>query len=363
MITRRTFLGTSLAVAASTALPATTRAAASRTVLIIGGTGFLGPHTVRRLQARGHTVTLFNRGRTNPQLFPDVEKLRGDRKTDLKALEGRRWDAVLDTSAYIPADVTRSAALLAPSVGHYVIISSISVYKALDTPGMDERAPLAQLKDPTVEQVTGETYGGLKALCEQAAEKAMPGKTTVIRPGLIVGPGDNTDRFTYWPVRVSKGGEVLAPNAASDFVQVIDVRDLANFIVTTLENSTMGIYNADAPQASLTIGRLLDTCKQVSKSDARFVWVPTAFLEAQKVRPWSDMPVWLPLTGDEAGGGQISVKAAMAKGLTHRPLADTVRDTLAYVETWPAERKAKLRAGIAPEREKEVIAAWKAKKA
>ena len=362
MITRRTFLGTSLAVAAGTALPATTRAAASRTVLIIGGTGFLGPHTVRRLQARGHTVTLFNRGRTNPQLFPDIEKLRGDRKTDLKALEGRRWDTVLDTSAYIPADVTRSAALLAPSVGHYVIISSISVYKALDTPGMDERAPLAQLKDPTVEQVTGETYGGLKALCEQAAEKAMPGKTTVIRPGLIVGPGDNTDRFTYWPVRVSKGGEVLAPNAASDFVQVIDVRDLANFIVTTLENSTMGIYNADAPQASLTIGRLLDTCKQVSKSDARFVWVPTTFLEAQKVRPWSDMPVWLPLTGDEAGGGQISVKAAMAKGLTHRPLADTVRDTLAFVETWTPERKAKLRAGIAPEREKDVIAAWKARK-
>jgi 2'-hydroxyisoflavone reductase len=170
-ITRRTFLGTSLAAAASTALPVTSRAAAPLKVLIIGGTGFLGPHTVRRLQERGHTVTLFNRGRTNPQLFPDIEKLRGDRKTDLKALEGRKWDAVLDPSAYIPADVTRSATLLAPNVGHYVIISSISVYKALDTPGMDERAPLAQLKDPTVEQVTGETYGGLKALCEQAAER------------------------------------------------------------------------------------------------------------------------------------------------------------------------------------------------
>ncbi len=361
-ITRRSFIGTSLAAAATAALPLRGAAATPRKILIIGGTGFLGPHTVRRLQERGHTVTLFNRGRTNPQLFPDVEKLRGDRKTDLKALEGRSWDAVLDTSAYLPADVTRSATLLAPRIGHYVIISSISVYKALDTPGMDERAPLATLKDPDVQEITGETYGGLKALCEQAAEKAMPGRTTVIRPGLIVGPGDSSDRFTYWPVRVSKGGEVLAPNAPGDFVQVIDVRDLANFVALTLEDRLTGIYNADAPQASLTIGRLLDTCKAVAKSDATFVWVPTAFLEAERVRPWSDMPVWLPLTGDEAGGGQISVKAAMARGLTHRPLADTVRDTLAFVDTWPPERKAKLRAGLAPEREAAVIAAWKAKR-
>jgi 2'-hydroxyisoflavone reductase len=360
-ITRRAFLGTTLVAAAATTLPARSRAAAPLKVLVIGGTGFLGPHTVRRLQERGHTVTLFNRGRTNPGLFPDVEKLRGDRKTDLKALEGRKWDAVLDPSAYIPADVTRSATLLAPNIGHYLLISSISVYKALNTPGMDETAPLATLKDPTVEQVTGETYGGLKVLCEQAAEKAMPGRTTVIRPGLIVGPGDTTDRFTYWPVRVAKGGEVLAPNSPNDYVQCIDVRDLANFIVSCLENRSTGIYNADGPQAGLTIGRLLETSKQVAKSDATFVWVPTAFLAEQKVRPWSDMPVWVPPTGDEAGAGQVSVKAAMAKGLTHRPLADTIRDTLTYVETWPADRKAKLKAGLPAEREKEVIAAWKAK--
>ena len=284
-ITRREFLGTTLVAAASTALPASGRAMAPLKVLVIGGTGFLGPHTVRRLQERGHTVTLFNRGRTNPGLFPDVEKLRGDRKTDLKALDGRKWDAVLDPSAYIPADVTRSATLLAPNVGHYLLISTISVYKALNTPGMDETAPLATLKDPTVEQVTGETYGGLKVLCEQAAEKAMPGKTTVIRPGLIVGPGDTTDRFTYWPVRVAKGGEVLAPNSPNDFVQCIDVRDLANFIVSCLENRSTGIYNADGPQAGLTIGRLLETSKQVSKSDATFVWVPTAFLEAAEGPP------------------------------------------------------------------------------
>ncbi len=360
-ITRRTFIGTSLAATATAVLPGGTRAAAPLTVLVIGGTGFLGPHTVRRLQERGHTVTLFNRGRTNPQLFPDVEKLRGDRKTDLKALEGRKWDAVIDPSAYIPADVTRSATLLAPNVAQYLLISTISVYKALDKPGLDESAPLATLKDPTVEQVTGETYGGLKVLCEQAAAKALPGRTTVIRPGLIVGPGDTTDRFTYWPVRVARGGEVLAPNSPSDFVQCIDVRDLANFVVHCLETRTMGTYNADAPQASLTIGRLLDTCKAVSKSDATFVWLPKAFMEAHKVRPWSDMPVWLPAEGDTAGEGQVSVKAAMARGLAHRPLAETVRDTLAYVETWPAERKAKLKAGLSPEREREVLAAWKAR--
>jgi 2'-hydroxyisoflavone reductase len=266
---------------------------------------------------------------------------------------------VLDPSAYIPADVTASATLLAPNVRHYLLVSTISVYAALDKPGLDESAPLATLKDPTVTQVTGETYGGLKVLCEQAAEKAMPGRTTVIRPGLIVGPGDTTDRFTYWPVRVARGGEVLAPNTPTDFVQCIDVRDLANFVVHCLEGTVTGIYNADAPQGSLTIGRLLDTCKQVSKSNASFVWLPKDFMEAQKVRPWSDMPVWLPAEGETAGEGQVSVKAAMAKGLTHRPLAETVRDTLAYVETWPAERKAKLKAGLSPEREAEVLAIWK----
>lgn len=361
-ITRRTFLGTSLAAAAVTRMSHGARAAAPLKVLILGGTGFLGPHTVRRLRERGHTVTLFNRGRTNPGLFPDLEQLHGDRKTDLSALDGRTWDVVIDPSAYIPADVTRSAGSLAPRVKHYLLISTISVYAALDTPGLDERAPLATLADPTVTKVTGETYGGLKALCEQAAERAMPGRTTVIRPGLIVGPGDTTDRFTYWPVRVARGGEVLAPNSPDDFIQCIDVRDLANFIVTCVEQTTIGIFNADAPQASLTIGRLLDTCRQVSGSDATFVWLTKAFMDAQKVRPWSDMPVWLPAEGESAGEGQVSVKAAMARGLAHRPLAETVRATLDDVATWTSERKAKLKAGLSPEREQAVLAAWKARK-
>lgn len=363
-ITRRTFLSTSLAVAAGGRSWAAAWQAATPPLrlLVIGGTGFLGPHVVERALARGHSLTLFNRGRTNPTLFAGkVEQLRGDRKTDVSALERGTWDAVIDTSAYIPADVTRVATLLAPRVKHYQIISSISVYADFSKPGMDETHPLAQLTDPTVTAVTGETYGGLKALCEQAAEKAMPGRTLVIRPGLIVGPGDPTDRFTYWPVRVSRGGDVLAPNAPDDAVQCIDVRDLAQFMVHTLEQRTTGIFNADAPAGSLTMGRLLETCRTVSGSDARMVWVPTDFLAQHKVRPWSDMPVWLPAQGDEAGQGRISTARAQGAGLTYRPLAETVADTLAWVKTWPAARQAApLKAGITPEREREVLAAWTA---
>jgi len=362
-ISRRTLLSTSLALAAGSQWSLHARQAARPLrILIIGGTGFLGPHVVDRALARGHSLTLFNRGRTNPTLFAGkVEQLRGDRKTDVSALERGAWDAVIDTSAYIPADVTRVATLLAPRVKHYQIISSISVYANFSKPGMDETHPLAQLTDPTVDKVTGETYGGLKALCEQAAEKALPGRTLVIRPGLIVGPGDPTDRFTYWPVRVSKGGDVLAPNSPDDRVQCIDVRDLAHFMVHTLEQNTTGIFNADAPAGSLTMGRLLETCRSVSKSDARLVWVPTDFLEQHKVRPWSDMPVWIPARGDEAGQGQISTARAQAAGLTYRPLAETVADTLAWVRTWPKARQdAPLKAGITPDREAETLAAWKA---
>jgi len=314
-ITRRTFLSTSLAAAGSALIghagQAPDRAATPLRILILGGTGFLGPQIVERAVARGHTLTLFNRGRTNPGLFPSIEQLRGDRKTDVSALDGRSWDAVVDTSAYIPADVTRVATLLAPRVRHYQIVSSISVYRDFAQPGMDETYPVAVLPDPTVTKVTGETYGGLKAACEQAAERALPGRTLVIRPGLIVGPGDPTDRFTYWPVRVARGGEVLAPNSPDDFVQVIDVRDLATFMVHTLEQRTVGTFNADAPAGSLTMGRLLDTCRDAARSDARFVWAPTAFLREQKVRPWSDLPVWEPLEGDQAGAGRVSRKTAI----------------------------------------------------
>ena len=363
MIERRKFL---IASAFAVALAATRNLRAdarpSLKLLILGGTGFLGPHVVDAATKRGHTMTLFNRGKTHPGLFPNLEKLHGDRKNDMKALENRRWDAVIDTSAYIPADVTRSTTLLRPNISHYLLISTISVYAKLDQPGQDENAPLATTSDPDAENVSNENYGALKALCEQAARKSIPEKTTVIRPGLIVGPGDATDRFIYWPVRVARGGEVLAPGKPSDFVQFIDARDLADFIVLCLEKKTFGTFNADAQAGSMTIGNLLETCKRVSKSDARFAWANAAFLEQHKIAPWSDMPVWIPAEGDNAGVGRISSAKAKTVGLKYRPLSETCADTLAWFKTEPAEHQAKLKAGLSPEREAEALKALHAQK-
>ncbi|QRN96416.1 SDR family oxidoreductase [Archangium violaceum] len=333
-------------------------------ILILGGTGFLGPQLVEAARARGHTVTLFNRGKTRPQLFPDVEKLQGDRDPKvgegLKALEGRSWDAVIDTSGYVPRIVRASAELLAPNVGHYVFISTISVYKELPRPGMDEDSPLATVADPTDENVS-ENYGALKALSEKAAEAAFPGRTTVIRPGLIVGPDDPTQRFTYWPVRVARGGEVLAPGAnGADPAQFIDVRDLAEFALLTVENQDIGTFNATGPARPLTMGELLEACKKASNSDATFTWADAGFLEKQNVKPWMDMPVWVPPTGEMAGMSSVSNARAVARGLKFRPVVDTARDTLAWFNGLPPERQAGLakRAGLTPEREREVLAAW-----
>ncbi|HSE13931.1 MAG TPA: NAD-dependent epimerase/dehydratase family protein [Rudaea sp.] len=367
MIDRREFLLS--AAAAAAALPLTRGFAADAPrarglkLLILGGTGFLGPHIVGTAVARGHTMTLFNRGKTHPGLFPDLEKLHGDRKSDMSVLEGRKWDAVIDTSAYIPADVTRSTTLLAPNVGQYLLISTVSVYARIDKPGLDESAPLATTTDPDAQKVTNENYGALKVLCEKAALKVMPGRVTVVRPGLIVGPGDSTDRFTYWPVRVARGGEVLAPGTPKDFTQFIDVRDLAEFLVLCLEKQILGTFNADAQAGSITMGSLLDACKQATGSNASFTWVDAKFLEQQKVSAWGDMPAWIPATGDDAGFGQVSAAKARSAGLHYRPLADTVKDTLAWFRTEPAEHQARLKSGISAEREAEVLEAWHARKA
>ena len=369
MTDRRDFLATAFAGLSLLALPAQARKAAKPLkILVLGGTGFLGPQFVEAARAHGHTLTLFNRGKTNPERFADesyrdVEQLHGDRKTDMSALEGdRRWDAVLDTSAYLPADVTRSAQLLGKRVGQYVLVSTISVYAKNDTPGQDESAPLIELPDPSVTEVTGETYGGLKALCEKAAQAQMPGRVTIVRPGLIVGPGDHTDRFTYWPARADRGGEILAAGSAADPTQFIDVRDLAAFLLTTIERRHVGIYNADAPEGKLTMGALLQTCQDVARDmkapASRLTWVPADFLEAQKVSPWQDMPAWIPAQGEYAGFGRISSAKARAAGLTYRPLRDTVRDTLVYWRGLPEERRAKPKAGLPPVREAEVLKAW-----
>lgn len=332
-------------------------------LLILGGTGFLGPHTVRAALAHGHEMTLFNRGKTNPHLFPELEKLRGDRYSNLDALKGRKWDAVVDTFAYVPRVVRASAELLAAAVRQYVLISSISAYRDFKTVGMDETALVATVDKQIVEQVkthrqTLEHYGAFKALCEQTAEQCLPGRVTNIRPGLIVGPGDPSDRFTYWPVRISRGGEVLAPGSGEDHVQFIDARDLGEWIITCIEKKHVGVYNATGPKKPMVIRDLLRACKAVSQSDARFTWVDADFLEKHDVQAWTHLPVWMPGTEQYKGFGQVSVAKAQAHGLTYRPLVETIRDTLEWFNSEPEERRQNLRAGLTPEREKEVLAVW-----
>ncbi len=330
-------------------------------ILMLGGTGFLGPHTVEAALKRGHKVTLFNRGKTRPGLFPDLEKLQGDReKDDLKALEGRKWDAVVDTSANVPRWVKKSAAVLGPNIGHYIYISSVSVYDDTSKPGMDETSAVGKIADETTEKITGESFGPLKALSEKAALEAMPGKVAVVRPGLIVGPDDPTDRFTYWPVRVAKGGEVLAPGSPDDPIQLMDVRDLGAFLVRLIEDKTTGIFNALGPDKLLSMGQTLEACKKVAMSDASFTWCDADFLKKQGVHAWSDMPAWVPSTGDSAGFMKVSNARAIKAGLTFLPIADTAKTTLDWFRTLPEDRRAKLRAGITPEREAKVLAAWKA---
>ncbi len=344
-------------------------------ILILGGTGFLGPQLVEAARARGHELTLFNRGKTRPELFahaPEIELLQGDRDGKLEALAGRKWDAVIDTSGYVPRLVKMSAELLAPNVGHYVFISSISVYGDLSKPGIDESAKVATIADPTIEKVTNESYGALKALCEQAAEAAMPGRVTNIRPGLIVGPEDPTDRFTYWPVRIAAGGEVLAPGDGLDPVQFIDVRDLAAWTVHAIEEKQHGTFNAVGPAGVLPMKALLEACVQASpEAKATLTWVPAPFLEKQKVSAWGDMPVWMPREANPPDAPLIDSGKAIGLGLKFRPVSETVKDTLAWWRSLPPaapagqkedrfHRTARLRAGISPEREREVLAAWKA---
>ncbi len=319
-------------------------------LLIIGGTRFLGRHLVESALARGHELTLFNRGRNNPDLFPDVEKLRGDRGGDLSALQGRNWDTVIDTCGYVPRIVRASAQMLSDTAGHYTFISSISVYADFKEPGMDENAPVGTLQDETVEEITNTTYGPLKALCEQVAEEAMPGRVLTVRPGYIVGPHDPTDRFTYWPRRVAQGGDMIAPGRPDSPVQFIDVRDLAEWIVRMAENGKHGIYNATGPDYTLTMQQLLETCKDVSGSNARFVWVSEEFLAEHEV----ELPIWVPDT--EIGGATINCEKAFAAGLTFRPLAETIKDTLSWDATRPPDLERQ--AGLKPEQETQLLHTW-----
>jgi len=369
--TRREFVKTAAvtgaALAAGPALAdfSPLRSAKQLRILILGGTAFLGPATVHHARKRGHEVTLFNRGKTNSDMFPDLDRRVGDRFGDLNSLEDGEWDVVIDNSGYIPSTVRDSAQLLATRAKQYIFVSSISVYADFSKRGNNEESPVATLTDEEVaaakvmKDITGANYGALKALCEQEAEKAFPGRCCNIRPGLIVGPRDRSDRFTYWPVRIAKGGEVLCPDAPEVVTQVIDVRDLAEFIVHCAENGTAGVFNATSPPEQLTMGELFDACRDVSGSDATFTWVTPAFLEENEVAAWSDMPVWVPLEGEEAGHPFMDVSRAVAAGLTYRPIRETVRGTLDWWATVPQERKDKpMRSGITAEREAELLAKW-----
>jgi 2'-hydroxyisoflavone reductase len=332
-------------------------------ILILGGTGFTGPYQVRYALSRGHKVTTFNRGKTHPGELPaEVEQLIGDRNGNLDSLKNRKWDVVIDNPTMLPAWVRDAAQVLKGNVDRYVFISTISVYGE-PKQGPDENAATEKYEgaDPykeTIEAVRAsgfKTYGPLKALSEREAEKWFPGKALIIRPGLIVGPGDESDRFTYWPVRIDRGGEVLAPGSPENAVQFIDARDLAEWTIRMVENRETGIYNATGPAKALGIGGMLDGIKGVLKPDAKLTWVNEEFLTEQKVQPWSDMPVW---TGKDDALARTNISRALSKGLTFRPLDVTARDTLTWFKSLPADRQSHMKAGLSSERETELLAAW-----
>jgi 2'-hydroxyisoflavone reductase len=353
------------ALAASSNVIAREKSRRPLRILVLGGTKFLGVHIVELALQHGHSVTLFNRGKTNAGIFPQLVHLKGDRDAQLDALKGKHWDAVIDDSGYVPRHVKLSAQLLAPNVQRYIFISTVSVYASFEKPNTED-SPVGKLADESIEKVDGGAYGPLKALCEQAAEAAMPGRVAVVRPGLIVGPRDPTDRFTYWPARAARGGEMVTPGKPSDRVQFIDARDLAAFVLRLVERKTVGTYNATSPPGVFTIGDVVAASIAAANALAKPspapspVWVPADFLEKEKVQPWSDMPVWIPATGEYAAFADASVTRALREGLSLRPVQPTVNDTLAWHLQRPAEERAKLSAGLTPEREKTLLDTWRA---
>jgi 2'-hydroxyisoflavone reductase len=382
--TRREFLRAAGAVGAGLALggsAACGREQASATVgggaaqsrptpkrlLVMGGTGFIGPHMVRYAAERGHQVSIFTRGRSDADLPSGVEQLVGDRNDDHSALEGRTWDVVLDNNTQNYRWVQRSTALLRDAAEHYVFVSSISAY-ALEGFGWENAdrvlmQPVVDEDHPCIEPPAGWSdgddapYGLMKSLSEDIVRAAFPGRATVVRPGLIVGPGDETDRFTYWPVRLDEGGEVLAPGNPDHANQVIDQRDLTEWIVRVAESGTTGDFNATGPAERMSMGSMLDQIGSVATNAYELTWVAEAFLEEQGVAPWSDLPAWIP--GDPLMF--VDVRDAVAAGLTFRPLPLTARDTVEWDKTRPAERRANRRFGMSRERERAVLDAWRAR--
>jgi 2'-hydroxyisoflavone reductase len=327
-------------------------------LLILGGTRFLGRHVAEQALARGHQLTLLHRGRSGPALFPEAEHLIADRDADLAILDHGEWDAVVDTSAYVPRQVRAVAAKLAGRVGHYHLVSSISAYADFENGGSDEAAPLASLVDTSVEVVNGDTYGGLKALCEQAAQAAFGGRCLISRPGLIVGPFDPTGRFTWWVQRLARKdgiSDVLAPGKPDSPVQFIDVRDLAAWALLQAERATLGVYNLNGPTRALTMGEFLQRARDALQPNAHLVWVDEAFLKDEGVAAWSDLPVWLP--SDSFAMHRTPTAKAQATGLTCRPLIETLLDTWAWCQS--AADPERPGVGLTAEREARLLAAWR----
>ena len=375
--TRRNLFKLGALAAASTALPSLAMAAGEATVeraakplriLILGGTGFTGPFQVRYALARGHKVTLFNRGRSpSPEWDDEVEQLHGDRNTgDLKALEGREWDVCIDNPTSLPFWVRDAGRVLKGRVGHYLFVSTISVYADGSRPGITEDAPLAPYGGRDAMAETRETliadmgnlYGPLKALSEAEARKQFGANTTIVRPGYIVGPRDQTDRFTYWPHRIAQGGEILVPGDGTDPVQIIDGRDLGEWMIRLAENGTTGTFNACGPDYTLTTDAMVHGCHAVPGGPASFTHVPADFLESQEV----GFPIWVSRRHPQFGGyGAVSNARAIEAGLIFRPLATTVADLLEWFRSLPPERQARLEAGPSREQEARILQAWNAR--
>ena len=367
---RREFLRTSALVGAAAAVApeklwGITGAPAPKKILILGGTGFIGPHQVNYALSRGHEVAIFNRGRTNPEMFKGkVEQLLGDRANNLDSLKGRKWDAVIDNSAARAQDapewLTLSAQLLKDSVDQYLFISTRSVYKDTSRVPMTADAPTLTMADLPAGRARD--YGTAKAEAERAAQAIMPGRVTIVRPGLIIGPGDSTDRYPYWPLRIERGGEILAPGDGTDRVQQIDVRDLDEFAIRLIEDKTYGVFNAVGPQHGMPWKEWLDRHQKALNGKGTLTWVDTDFLLANNVRPYSDIPVWQPARGRTAGFARFDLTPELKAGLKFRSTEQTARDTLAWWHTLPDERRLNPSSGMKADREKELLALWHARK-
>ncbi len=364
MIKRRHFIKAAGAASVVSALPLVNAGQTSHrgkmNVLFMGGTGFIGPHMVRAMVAQGHNVTLFNRGKSNPHLFQELEKIKGDRLSadDLAQLSNRKWDLIVDSSCYIPRAVNMlMEAVSRDTIKQYIFISTISVYKNFSGKGLHEGSALATMDDPASEDV-GKWYGALKVLCERAAEKALPERVTNLRCGLIIGPGDSTDRFTYWPERIAHGGEVLAPGTGDDHLQTIDVRDLADWVALCASRNITGTYNSTNPAGLYQFRDVLNLCKQHLNSNAKLTWVPADFLKEQHVQEMRDLPLWVAPNGPMSGIWHANSDLATSKGMKHRPLAESIVDTHKWFQSLPKERQEKRKAGMSLQREQEILAAW-----